>query len=58
MNELTQIASANIYLVIDRSENYQIYKLINQPDWSSSKQEMIRRSNLMILTFIDTMTLL
>lgn len=36
-NELTQIADANIYIIINHNDKYQIYKSTDQLEWSSSK---------------------
>ncbi len=57
INELTQIANAKIYFVIDRNERYQIYKSIDQLKWSLSKQEMINHSNPKIHALFNTMIL-
>ncbi len=57
MNELTQIANAKIYFVMNRNERYQIYKLIDQLKWSSSKQEMINRSITKIHALFNSMIL-
>ena len=56
-NELAQIADANIYLVIDRSGKYQIYKSTDEPGWPPSEQEMVRRPSSMVPTFLDAMIL-
>ena len=57
MNELTQIANAKIYFVINRNERYQIYKSTDQLKWSSSKQEMINRSITKICALFNSMIL-
>ena len=57
MNELTQIANAKIYFVMNRNERYQIYKSTDQFEWSSSKQEIINRSIAKIRALFNTMIL-
>ena len=52
-NKLTQIADANIYVVINRNDKYQIYKSTGQLEWSSSEQEMIRLHDTTLFTMLD-----
>ncbi len=57
MNELTQIANAKIYFVMNRNERFQIYKSTDQFEWSSSKQEMINRFIAKICALFNIMIL-
>ncbi len=52
-NELAQIADANIYVVINRNDKYQIYKSTDQPGWPPSEQEMVRPHDATLPTMLD-----
>ena len=52
-NELAQIADANIYVVINRNDKYQIYKSTDQPGWPPSEQEMVRPQDATLPTMLD-----
>ena len=41
-NELAQITDANVYVVIDRSGKYQVYRSTDEPGWPPSQEEMVR----------------
>ncbi len=53
-NELAQIADANIYIVVDRSGKYQIYRSTDQAGWPPSEQEMVSRLNAKVRAMYDT----
>lgn len=40
-NELAKIADANVYVVIDRSGKFQVYKSTDTPGWPPSEQEIV-----------------
>ena len=41
VNELAQIADANVYIIVNRGGKYQIYRSTDQPGWPPSEQEMV-----------------
>ena len=57
MNELTQIADAKIYFVMDRNEKFQIYKSTDQPGWPPSEQEMVSSPTAKVRALFNTMIL-
>lgn len=56
-NELAQIADANIYIVVDRSGKYQIYRSTDQPGWPPSEQEMVSHQDASVRTLYDSVDL-
>ena len=43
-NELSQVAEADIYVVIRRDDKYYIYKSTDRPGWPPSQQDIVSHS--------------